>query len=158
MYLRAKEIRLIKIIIGGDFNLFINPALDKDKNAKSTDVSERMRNLIDEFLLIDIWQTKNQELKRYTWRRNKSLVQSRLDYWFILFELSFMVESTKIVPGLKADHSMITLVLKFSNSSNNGPGLWKFNSDLLKYEDYCDGIKYMYILKTETDIEEMEQK
>ena len=49
------------LIIGGDLNLYVNPLLDKYKG-KETDLSQAcklLKNLLNEYNLIDIWSTKN---------------------------------------------------------------------------------------------------
>ena len=48
---------------------------------------EKSANILDEinekFDLIDIWRVRNPEKRRFTWRRTKPVIQSRLDRFYI---------------------------------------------------------------------------
>ena len=126
------------VIFGGDFNLYISNELDKDKGASQqfSPAATELSNILNETNYIDIWRVKNPDKRRYTWRRNNPLVQSRLDYWLIPTELIYDVEKCNILPSIKTDHSLITLCINSSNDGKRGPGLWKFNDALLKDEYY----------------------
>ena len=133
-----------KVIIGGDFNLYLDPLLDKDNSRsqnQSLNNSKEMTNLLDDYSYIDIWRIKNPSKKRFTWRRNRPIVQSRLDYWFIPNEKIYNVNTTSIEPSIKTDHSLITLSLKSSTGDQRGPGLWKFNVVLLQNNEYNTAIR-----------------
>ena len=45
-----------------------------------------------------------------------------------------------IKPGLRSDHSVVTLKFEIKNTNKNGRGFFKFNCNLLKDKDYVDGI------------------
>ncbi|CAH3122874.1 unnamed protein product [Pocillopora meandrina] len=47
---------------------------------KKKDVVTKIRELMLDFNLVDIWRLRNPDKKRYTWKQNKPLVQRRLDY------------------------------------------------------------------------------
>ena len=130
-------------IIGGDFNLYLNPVLDK-YNGKETDLSQAsktLRNVLVEHSLIDIWRTKNPYNKRYTWRRSNPLTQARLDYWLISIALTYNVTKCDIKPTIKSDHSIISLTLLRNTNKKKGPGLWKFNAALLQNNEYVEMLK-----------------
>ena len=71
-----------------------------------------------------------------TWQQRNPLVQCRLDYLLISSFLSTYVTDDRIRPSIKTDHSLISLQLQGTLSEKRGPGFWKFNSTLLKDEEY----------------------
>ena len=73
-------------LIGGDFNLIQDLALDKDGSTMKS-IWKHSCNLMDGlkeyFDLVDIFRVRNKIIKRFTWRRHNPFVQSRLDFWLI---------------------------------------------------------------------------
>ena len=71
-----------RIIIGGDFNVILNPDLDgfggKPKLKESAKQIENICLLHD---LVDVWRVRNPEIKRFTWRQKTPIIQRRLDFW-----------------------------------------------------------------------------
>ena len=62
----------------------INPVWDCSGENQSKKASAKfIEDLCLDFDLIDIWQIRNPEIKRFTWRRKKPLIQRRLDFWLI---------------------------------------------------------------------------
>ena len=131
-----------KLIIGGDMNLYLNCNLDKDNTQiQNVQASAELQNVLNDFQYVDIWRILNPSTKRYTWSRRRPLVQSRLDYWCIPHEMIFSVESCSIKPSIKTDHKLISLKLNFNKTDKRGPGLWKFNSQLLYNHEFTEEIK-----------------
>ena len=131
-----------QIVLGGDFNFYLNVNLDKDVNVDViTPAAQEMNNIMSDYDYIDIWRVKNPDKRHYTWRRRNPLVQSRLDYWFLPTELIYNVIECGIKPSIKTDHSLISLHIQGSNLIKRGPGLWKFNEVLLHDKIYVDNIK-----------------
>jgi hypothetical protein len=95
--------------------------------------------MTDELDLVDIWRELNPDLRRFTWRRSRPLQQSRLDYFMV--SESFLDNSVDadIHPGYRTDHSCITLCFG-CKKDNKKRGLWKFNSSLLKDQEYLDEV------------------
>ena len=76
------------IIIGGDFNFYVNSKLEA-KGGKPTLKKKsigKMIELIESFELCDIWRIRNPTEKRFTFRQNhiSGYIQRRLDYFFCL--------------------------------------------------------------------------
>ena len=96
-----KQINVDNIIIGGDFNLVLNPTLDyyNYKHINNPKAKEMVHNIINELELNDIWRDLNQESLRYTWRRNNPLQQARLDFFFISDHVVSFVADTDIERG-----------------------------------------------------------
>ena len=132
------------IIIGGDFNVCLNPTLDKQGGIKETQslCAKQIETIAENLDLIDIWRALNENTKRFTWRSQtrKGRVSSRLDYWLISSHLCFDIQSTEIEPSIKTDHSLVSLTLVLRESPERGRGTWKFNNSLLTDKDYVDRI------------------
>lgn len=89
--------------------------------------------------MTDVWRELNPELRRYTWRRNHPLQQSRLDFFLVSDHLLDAFIDADIHPGYRTDHSMIIFSFGFKKDEKKC-GLWKFNSSLLKDKEYLDEV------------------
>lgn len=127
------------IILGGDFNLILNPNLDRIDLSTATGVSGRYRDrinaLLHELHLCDVWRLMNSNKKRFTFRRGR--YASRLDYIFLSEHLVNTDTKTSIIPCSLSDHDVITLAIGPSTTML-GPGLWKLNNDLLFNDRYIE--------------------
>ena len=146
-------------ICAGDFNTYMDPTLDKDggKLEEISQYSSQLQLMLENYDLCDIWRTNNPCVKRYTWRQSKPLIQSRLDYFLIAQSFLQYVTSCEIKPSIKTDHSLLSLVLTFNTCDKRGPGLWKFNTSLLKDEVYLDYIKEI-ITQLKEELKDMNNK
>ena len=127
------------LILCGDFNLIMDPIKDSFNyvsinNPKSRSVvlqSMRIHNLIDSFRFF------HPNAKRYSWRRRNPIKQARLDYFIVSHCFIDLISSCKIIPGYRSDHSIHEISVQISNFKK-GKGLWKFNCDLLKNQEYIN--------------------
>jgi exonuclease III len=130
------------LIFGGDFNLHLNPRLDKLDNSDSGD-NPKFRAEILSFLetenLVDIWRVFNPSARIFTWHRGTKQ-KSRLDYFFTAEHLLNIAINTEILPGIHSDHSLLKLTIG-NASERTGRGFWKFNTSLLHDEEYVKNIK-----------------
>ena len=132
----------VEVIVGGDFNLVLDVHKDK-KGGNSTTHSnslkevQNMENLLD---LIDVWRVFNPDTKRFTWRRTKPEIHSRLDFFLVSASLTPTIRNADILPGYKTDHSLITIHLA-NNNNPRGPGFWKLNTSFLLDDEYVDLVK-----------------
>ena len=133
------------ILLGGDFNICLDPNMDK-KGGTLENVSrsaDKLNTLQEAINLLDVWRFLNPLSRRYT-RREMSragLVQSRLDYWLVSNHILYDFHSQDIHPGLKSDHSLVSLKLKIRCTQQKGRGFFKFNSALLKDLNYVNRVK-----------------
>ena len=137
----------VSSIIAGDLNTYLNPILDKDggKIESQSKFAENLNFILNEYNILDIWRILNPNCKRFTWRQRNPIIQSRLDYFLISGELSYLVSDACIKPSIKTDHSLIQLKLNLFNEERRGPGFWKFNTALLRDEVYIDLIKELVV-------------
>ncbi|ESO90527.1 hypothetical protein LOTGIDRAFT_123325, partial [Lottia gigantea] len=100
-------------ILGGDFNNILDENLDRyGGNYKpKTQGKQEIINIINNFNLIDIFRHLHPDVKKYTWRRNKPVIQSRLDYWLISEDIQDFVKKSDVYPVFLSDHSSIILDL-----------------------------------------------
>ena len=123
-------------IIGGDFNCVSDPRLDKfggNPNVRQSS-SLFLDSINARHGLSDIWRERHKNERNFTWigrhPADNSLIQTRIDRFFVSRSISPFVLDTSIIPFAHSDHDLITLSLDF-DSVQRGPGFWHFNNDLL---------------------------
>ena len=95
-----------------------------------------MTELLGEFNLIDIWRIHNPVKRKYTYRQKTPLILSRLDYYMVSNSLQDNIVKADITPSIWSDHSAVTLFVKHLPPTKKGNSYWKFNSSLVKNENY----------------------
>lgn len=130
------------IIAVGDWNLVMDPNLDYDnyKHVNNPKAKIAVEKMMSDLELNDVWRESNLECRRFTWRKNSPLQQSRLDFFLLSDYLYWYLEDTDILPGYRSDHSIITLHLSFGTSTKTNT-FWKFNCSLLKDIKYVEDVK-----------------
>ena len=102
-----------KLIIGGDFNCPLDLKIDKqggnEENQYKLRVRKELQDIIRKRNLEDIWRVRNPLVKRFTWRRRRPLIQSRIDFWLTSRELHEEIDECDIIASIRTDHSAITL-------------------------------------------------
>ena len=73
-----------KILLGGDFNVTLDPALDcLGGNPVLNKSVKFLEDIMMENDLVDIWRIRNPDSKKFTWRQKSPIIQRRPDYWLI---------------------------------------------------------------------------
>ena len=109
---RINEVGFENIITGRDWNLVLDCTLDcyNYKHHNKTKAQEQVDNFIINLDLLDIWRELYPDMRRYTWRRNTPLQQSRLDFFFFISDLlSTFVTDADIKAEYRTDPTMFTL-------------------------------------------------
>ncbi len=89
------------LVVGGDFNAVINPALDKSQSDTTANPSSKLLNkFITELNLIDLWRIQNTKSKDFTFFSNRHKTFSRIDYIFLSLSLISSNSSISILPIL----------------------------------------------------------
>ena len=120
---------------------------EKDKKggnavAQKASVIKEIEELCTSYNLVDIWRHLNPLLESYTWRNKSHKIQCRLDFFLISEELTNVDATCKIFHAPETDHSAISLHLQARfNKQRRGPGFWKFNSSLLKDDNYVNALR-----------------
>jgi exonuclease III len=138
---KIKEIGPDNIIIGGDWNLVLNFELDyyNYKHNNNVKAQEQVEQIMIDLDLTDIWRDLNLDLRRFTWRRNNPIQQSRLDFFLISDLITAEVLDADILPGYRTDHSLVLLSLGKVQDRKRF-SLWKFNASLLKDKEYLEEV------------------
>jgi exonuclease III len=132
------------LIIGGDFNIALNPILDRwnPKNPEPSKTAKQLKGLMQKFNLIDYWRIKNPELVRFTWRRTEPVLQqSRIDMFLVSDIITPKINYINIEMSYISDHTLISMHINPFVKDNRGPSYWKFNESLLNNEDYTKIVK-----------------
>ena len=133
LFHKIHEIRAKELIIVGDYNLVLNPELDRSENKQYSPLAHKcLVEYIEAEGLMDLWRIQNENKKTYSWMRmHKGKVSgSRIDMALITQGIANATTQILYEHGYKTDHSLINLQVEFT-SNKRGPGYWKFNSKLL---------------------------
>jgi exonuclease III len=137
------------LIIGGDWNVYMNDNLDKKSrtNAACTNKKyrEALKTFLEEYSMADCWRLAHPNLRKYTCRSGKRgdrVTLTRIDMILIKENLLNVMEKPMIKAGFKSDNNFITLTISV-NYEARGPGTWKFNNMLLRDKIYVNMIKEM---------------
>ena len=131
------------MVIGGDFNIVLNPAKDKkngniDRNKR---IIEQVNNMNSSNDLTDVWRVLNPDSLNYTWHSNNNPpIFCRLDYFLVSNNILNNITKCKITHGYKSDHSIVYFDINMENHTK-GPGYFKLNSSILLENDYQTNIK-----------------
>ena len=133
LFKQIAKLDTAEIIIVGDFNLVLQPTLDrKDFCRYKPKAFEILSQFIDEMELLDLWRCRNPQKRFYSWSRtkNKKLSASRIDFFLVSAGIANSTSHLEYTPGYKTDHALLTLKLDVGDGKR-GPGFWKFNSRML---------------------------
>ena len=130
------------VVTGGYWNIALNPNVDRNDNKWYHPNSCRtIAEWMEQESMMDVWRCQHVDEKRFTWIKTKpNIAWSRIDYFLVSENLMNLDVNTDIIPCILSDHSAI--MLEFDNISDaRGPGVWKFNNELLKDEQFGCEIK-----------------
>ena len=135
-----------KLILGGDFNLVMDPQLDRNGSSAN---HKRALMVLNEYMernnMCDIWRIRNATSRRYTWHRatregGRGLGASRIDMFLVGEGIADTVMDCRIDTGRLTDHSLIFMAFKVDQYIR-GKRVWKFNNQLLFDRKFCEGMK-----------------
>ena len=134
------------IPIVGDWNLLLEPDVDGTnyKNINNQNARVEVCNMIAELNLYDIWREEHPEERKFTWKRklkNNNLQMGRLDFILVTDEILRYCHKESILPGYRSDHSMVSVNLQMFKHTTKPTLFWKFNSQLLKDENFTKKVK-----------------
>ncbi len=129
------------LVVGGDFNAVINPALDKSQSDTTSNPSSKLLNkFITELNLIDLWRIQNTKARDFTFFSNRHKTFSRIDYIFLSPSLISSNSSISILPILLSDHSAVLCSVPLSDVKAKSPR-WRFNISLLSIQTFITSLK-----------------
>ena len=134
--------RNVDTIMAGDFNCVPDIHLDKwgsDDSFGDKGVSQ-LHAFADSLSLKDIFRVQNPALKVLTWFNGPHSVGCRLDRFYTPIAWTSQVRGHACNPFPYSDHHMVSITLQLGHSNPRGQGIWKFNTRLLKSEDFCAAV------------------
>jgi len=143
VFARIDQFNKPPLIIAGDFNAVLGPldyqgSQNKHSNIKA---SEMLAILMEEFNLCDIWRHFHPNLRQYSRHQRNPRALSRLDFILVSEDFIDNCLSSKIVPGVQSDHSVVTLNFN-DGQPTKGRGFWKLNCHYLHHDaDFINLVK-----------------
>ena len=134
--------RNVETVIAGDFNCVPDPVIDKwggDDSFGDRGVSQ-LHDFTDSLRLEDYFRIKHPHDRSYTWFNGQHTVGCRLDRFYTPVAWRPHVRDHTCKPFSYSDHHMVSIKLDLGNSNPRGRGVWKFNTRLLKSEDFCSDV------------------
>ena len=140
-------------VIMGDFNLTLDPVLDRYWPYNRTPPSnndrarKELENLMNQYYLCEVWRMRHPQTQRFSWFKNLSdpMTQaSRIDFTICSQGLDAKVENITYLPGIMTDHCAIFCAIKLEKNKR-GVGYWKFNTLLLNCESFKQEIREMIV-------------
>ena len=132
----------VDTIITGDFNCVPNVHFDKwggDDGFEDKGIMH-LHSFPDSLSLEDVFQVKNPSKKLFTWFNGPQSVGCRLDHFYTPIAWRSQVQDQVCDPFLYSDHHMVSIKLQLGHSNPRGRGIWKFNTRLLKSDDFCAAV------------------
>ena len=135
-----------KLIVGGDFNIALNPMLEKSGGRVDANESKRfraaMKGMMISLNLEDIIRNAMPEENIYTWHNSRKGLSTRLDYWFLSDNILNRVMKCNIRSALYTDHDIVSFCLRpLLPTETRGPGFWKLNVS------HLSNVKYVALIK-----------
>ena len=110
-----------EILVGADFNVILNNDLDKLNGSphKNKLARQEILNYTKSLNLIEAYRKLHPNVKKFTSFQINPLIASRLDYFLVSKNIYFQVQKCDIVPNLKSDHKIVTLLVYHNFSPRN---------------------------------------
>ena len=128
----------LKLILG-DFNLTLDVEMDRLNTYSNNQRSkEEVENIIEEFLLKDVWRIRNEGRREFSWRKSGDLQKaSRIDFALISAGLDQKVKHVQYLSSIKTDHRALYMVID-TQLFERGTGYWKMNTSLLQNKNFVE--------------------
>ena len=133
------------LVLGGDSNtIFSN--LDKEGGNKNLKINaiNSFETMKQKFGLFDTFRIKNPLKRSYTWETlNPAIIKERIDVIFVSNSLQDFITETGTISVHKtcSDHGIPYIKIQGFGIPSRGPGLWKFNNQLLIDQSFVSEMK-----------------
>uniref|UniRef100_A0A673LI30 exodeoxyribonuclease III n=1 Tax=Sinocyclocheilus rhinocerous TaxID=307959 RepID=A0A673LI30_9TELE len=105
------------VILGSDFNCFLNPTMDKSPSVTfAPQVSSLICDACYEQNLLDIWRFHNRTSKEFTFFSHPHQTASRIDYIFTSCNMAHLVSQADIGSITISDHAPVTISIRLIDS------------------------------------------
>ncbi len=124
------------LVIGGDFNIIMDPALDAEKVDATIypDILSEVYDLMEKYNLIDVYREFNPSLNTYTYSpkgTNPHGIFRRLDYIMVSESILTAVEDVKEKFCYFSDHKALSIKIKFGQLRTKNRNYLRHNDNLL---------------------------
>ena len=128
LFSKIENLNAEHIVLMGDLNVYLNPKEDRKGGVsnKQTKAAEIINNFLQETDWLDVWRNLHPDQFSFTWKRNKPLIMSRLDYILAPINTALAINTCQIMPTFLSDHCPMYCEITLDDAVK-GPGLWKFN-------------------------------
>lgn len=148
-----------KLILGGDFNLPLDPKMDTSGGSSSvaTGLRKRVLQMLHNYQLTDAWRAYHPDERDYTFYSVPHKAYSRIDLFFTPQSMLTAVKEVAIGSITWSDHSPVSLTLTMNEYSSDKRRQWRLNESLMEdkmvVEDVIKELQYYFQYNTveETD-------
>ncbi|KAM9330868.1 E1A-binding protein p400-like [Gastrophryne carolinensis] len=121
------------VILGGDFNLALNPSLDTYSGRFSVSLSklQSLRRTLHDLQLMDVWRLENGSARDYTYYSPVHRSYSRIDYILLSHHALQWHPKASIGPFLCSDHAPVFVSLDLPGAAPR-QWSWRLNDNLLR--------------------------
>lgn len=129
------------VIVGGDFNITLDEWMDRCPSKYS---QVTWNQIMEDFIKVNklnVWRNLNRNIRQYTWFKPNGQSRSRIDYWSAADFILVNISETNISCSHLSDHCIINLSITKNDTGKKFEGYWKFNSNLLKNNKYCENVR-----------------
>lgn len=133
------DLQDFSIIIGADMNAVLDPLLDRSGVPPQHTLPSTVafQGLVDDFTLTDLFRAVNPSSRQYSFYSCRHRTYSRIDHLLASAVVFSEIHTAEIHPNSLSDHCVVTAQLTLARSPIKATR-WRFNTTLLKNNDYCD--------------------
>lgn len=131
------------LIIAGDFNTVINPAVDRSStsgNSRNWHSTEIIKQYMADYGLSDSWRMRNPGLREYSYSSSAHQCSSRIDLFIISNSLIPNISDNTIHSIVISDHAPVSLCIQ-TQAHIKTQTRWRFNTSLLEDPDFSTLIR-----------------
>ena len=113
----VRELDCVFQVMGGDFNVALNPEIDRSVNRIYNGNSrELITKELDSNNWVDPWRNKHPDKKAFTWMRGMNKSEwSCIDYFLVSGNVYNNCIKADILPSLISDHCMVEMTIEVCN-------------------------------------------
>lgn len=139
---RLVEFREGEVILAGDFNLCIDPALDRSSGigGEGHNQLSSLRRKLHDSHLIDVWRVQHPKERDYTIFSLVHGTYSRLDYLMVDHSLLDSIAGSRIETMTLSDHAPVIMTVRLEGLQKI-PFTWRLNEKLLEKDNIVERIQ-----------------
>lgn len=137
-----EEFKEGEVILAGDLNFCLDPALDRSADSQWEDkrACARIGKKLQVQQLIDVWRVLHPKESDYTFYSQVHATYSRLDYFLVDHSLLDSVTGTKIEIQTLSDHAPVVMTLLLKGPQRI-PYTWRLNEFLLNKKQVVERVQ-----------------